>query len=247
MIWICIHTRLAEKDLSAKVLPWRYEYSIWILAVTFDQSFNPGGGSRSDGSTSARECFQHGLRPDWEMTHTRTRGGKDCVCNRGRDRRHRRLAEAYRCFCARKKFNFNFRYVSHAKHPIAIEIRIFWLPFDKLRTLIQGQSQAPQSGTLHLGFGTVGMNDRSTVDDKGQLLHSDVTVRPVDPHARRTGDPCRHPAFLPEGRRDSEADVLRHRATPCCLLRTAGEHCGLPVCAAYRIRRRAGVTACTIE
>jgi hypothetical protein len=48
------------------------------------------------------------------MTHARTRGGKPD-----------------RCCCARKKFNFDFRYVSHAQHPIAIEIRIFRLPFDQ--------------------------------------------------------------------------------------------------------------------
>ena len=97
-------------------------------------------------STTTRECFQHSLRPDWQMTQACTGGGKDCVCNRGRDRRRRRLAKTDRCFCARKKLDFDFGHVSHTQHSIGIEIRILRLPCDELRALVQGQGQAPQSG-----------------------------------------------------------------------------------------------------
>src|ERR1700751_2334236 len=98
------------------------------------------------------------------MTPGRTSGGQKSIANGGCDRRHRRLAKSNQRFCTRKEFNVNFRYVSHAQHPIAIEIRIFGLSVDELGSLIEGQTQSPKSSALHLGFSAVGMNDRAAVD-----------------------------------------------------------------------------------
>jgi hypothetical protein len=80
-----------------------------------------------------------------------------------------------------------------------------------------------------------------------QLLYCDVAVRTVNPHASGAGNPRRHIAFLPERRCDAEADILRHGTPPTCLLSSAGEHRGLPVRAAYGVRRRSGVTSGAVE
>src|SRR5260370_12261985 len=74
------------------------------------------------GSRGRSERIQHGLRPDRQMPHARTRGGKDCVFNRGRDRRRRRLAKADWCFCPLNKFNFTLPSPSHAHLPIPLAI-----------------------------------------------------------------------------------------------------------------------------
>src|SRR5580698_10171327 len=91
------------------------------------------------------------------------------------------------------------------------------------------------------------MNDRSRVDDNSEFFDCDVAARTVNPHAGGTGDPCRHIAFLPERRCDAEADILWHATPPTCLLGGAGEHCRLPMRAAYRVRRRSGVTSGAVE
>ncbi len=49
--------------------------------------------NRSQGSSPLRQSFQHGLGLDWQVTDTCTRGGKDRISNRGRDRCSSRLAK----------------------------------------------------------------------------------------------------------------------------------------------------------
>src|SRR5580692_12577802 len=91
------------------------------------------------------------------------------------------------------------------------------------------------------------MNDRSRVDDDCEFLGCDVAARTVNPHAGGTGDPRRHIAFLTECRCDADADIFRHGTPPTCLLSGASEHCRLPMRAAYRVRRRSGVTSGAVE
>src|ERR1700733_6538074 len=116
----------------------------------------------------------------------------------------------------------------------------FGLPFGEPGSFIQSRRKTPQSRAFHLSCGAIRMNDRSRVDDNAELLDCDVAAGAVN-------DPRRHIAFLPECRRDAEADILPHCTPPACLLSTAGEHRGLPTRAAYRIRRRSGVASDAVE
>jgi hypothetical protein len=117
------------------------------------------------------------------MTDARAGGSKNRISDRRRNRGCGRLTQSDRGFRAGNKLNVNFRCFSHTKYSVAIEIRILRLPFGELGSFIQGHRNTPQSCALHLGCGAIRMNDRSGVDDKGQLFYHDVAIRAVDPHA----------------------------------------------------------------
>src|SRR6266849_10923737 len=110
-----------------------------------------------------RERLPHRFRTDGQVTDASARRGKDSVCDRGRDRSRRRLAEANRRFRAREKLDLQFGYVAHAQGRISIEVDILRLTFDELRSLVEGHAQSPQRAALNLGLGAVRMNNRAGV------------------------------------------------------------------------------------
>ena len=148
------------------------------------------------------------------MIDTRACGSEDGISNRRRNSSSRRLAQSDRRFRTGNKLDVKFRHFSHTEHPVAIQIRILRLPSDDLGSLIERCRKTPQSRPLHLSCGAIRMNDRSRVYYNGQLLYCDVAVRTVNPHVSGAGNPRRHIAFLPERRRDADADILWHGTPP---------------------------------
>src|SRR5580693_139899 len=235
-----------KPDMWMRLLVMRFT-SIMMLNMICRVTSHRAPRSRSDGSTSTPERGQYGLRPDWQITDTRAGGSENGISDRRSNSGGRWLAQPDRRFRAGNKLNVHFRRFSHAEHSVAIEIRVLRLPFGELGSLIQGRRKPPQSRAFHLSCGAIRMNDCSRVYDNGQFLYCDVAGRAVNPHTSGAGNPRRHIAFLPERRCDAEADILRHGTPPTCLLSSAGEHRGLPVRAAYGVRRRSGVTSGAVE
>src|SRR5262245_19877193 len=91
------------------------------------------------------------------------------------------------------------------------------------------------------------MDDSPGVDDKCEFLQKYISTPPINADAGHAGLPCWHRAFLAEGRRYAEAGILRHRAAPTGFLRCARDDCGLPPCAADRVRRRARIPAGAVQ
>src|SRR5580692_6687305 len=153
-----------KPDMWMRLLVMRFT-SIMMLNMICRVTSHRAPRSRSDGSTYTPERRQYGFRTDWQMADTRACGGEDGISNRRRNRGGGRLAEPDRRFRTGNKLNVQFRRFSHPKHFIAIEIRIFRLPFGELGSLIQGRRKPPQSRALNLSCGAIRMNDRSRVDD----------------------------------------------------------------------------------
>ncbi len=193
-------------------------------------------------SASSTACGRIG-----KMTDARTRGGKDRISNRRCNRRSRRFTKPNWCFRTWQKLHLDFRYVSHAQQAIGVKVGIFRLAFHELRSLVQGHAQSPQRAAFHLGFRAVGMNDGAGVNDQRQLLYRYVAGSCGHMHASGAGCPGGHAAFLAERGCNAEPDIFRCRLAPSRLLRHAGEHGRLAVRAADGIRRRSGISSCSVE
>src|ERR1700719_3341841 len=95
-------------------------------------SSHPAAKSRSYGSISTGERYQHSLRSDWQMTDARARGSEDGICNRRRNWRNRRFTKSNGRFRAWQELHLDVRYVSHAQQCIGVQVCILRLAFHKL-------------------------------------------------------------------------------------------------------------------
>jgi hypothetical protein len=84
-----------------------------------------------------RECPEHGCRPDWKVAQPNLGCGKNGITDGRRDDRRTSLAETDRGLGAVDEFDVEIRHVTDEQRRVAIEVRVLYLAFDKLGSLIQ--------------------------------------------------------------------------------------------------------------
>jgi len=96
--------------------------------------------------------------------------GKNRIADGGRDDRRTRLAETDRGLGAVDEFDVEIRHVTDAQRRVAVEVRVLYLAFDKLGSLIQRHAEAPKRAAFDLRERTVWVNERARIDDDREFF-----------------------------------------------------------------------------